>query len=504
MITSLLKRTAGSFAHFRLFRSGCIVVLLFLSITKCIYSGDSTKTVNPFFYWSGRDSIMSLQKLASYCAPIFWFSADEPELNNKKGKSIRIPTSFPFDTPADSPVVYYQFRNFVASGDEEISPYVKDSSTGSEKKVILSRVSAFEIYYSHFYLNEAGLGGHQYDTEQAQFRVYVNRNKSDTGITYQLIVLEATGKAHALAWYDNIWMVDPHAIEVKLPMHIHVEEGKHASCPDINGDGYYTPGYDVNLRTNDAWGVRDVIRTGTLFASQYQTYYTKVRVPDYRVMPPLPEDSPLRVKFMRDSVYSPDNAVYALREFPNPKLASRDEHLRHDMESYYIEKKPQMVSESFIDNWFEDEMYIRSFAFAFRAGRNEYGLCISFPLLLVKNVEAPLIGGWIVNRIYFQDKFLRDFGYSMLYTPSASRFMDPYLSAGFEIDEEVNSEGKTTTEWKPVMETGLKFRANVSYSPLKFLRFISPFWGFRVGIKNTGFPLIKELNYIFEFGAGVW
>ncbi|HMT11889.1 MAG TPA: hypothetical protein PKA39_09750, partial [Ignavibacteria bacterium] len=475
MLSILLKKTVNLYAGSRLFIAAFAFVPLYVFVPQNIYGADSTRTINPFFYWEGKDSVMSLKKLAAYCAPIFWFSADEPELFNKKGKDIRIPVHFPFEIPTDTPVVYYQFKNFVARGDDEISPYVKDTSDGADKKVDLKKFSAFEIYYSHFYSNEAGLGGHKYDTEQAQFRVYVNRPKTDSANIFQLIILEVTGKAHALAWYDNIWSVDPHAIEVKLPMHIHVEEGKHASCPDINGDGYYTPGYDVNVRTNDAWGIRDVIRTGTLFASEYHTYYSKVRLPEYKVMPPLPEDSPLRKKYMRDGVYSPDNAVYQLREFPDPKLAGRDKHLKHDMESYYLSRKPEVVSEGSIDNWFEGDMFIRSFAFAFRAGKNEYGVCIAFPLLLVKNVEAPLIGGWIVNRVYFQDKFLRDFGYSLLYTPSASRFMDPYLSAGFEMDREVDSEGNSITEWKPVMETGLKFRANVSYSPLKFLRFISPF-----------------------------
>ena len=37
-----------------------------------------------------------------------------------------------------------------------------------------------------------------------------------------------------------------------------VEEGKHAVAPDRNADGVYTPGYDVNKRIKDAWGVRDV------------------------------------------------------------------------------------------------------------------------------------------------------------------------------------------------------------------------------------------------------
>jgi len=40
---------------------------------------------------------------------------------------------------------------------------------------------------------------------------------------------------------------------------------------------------------------------------------------------------------------------------------------------------------------------------------------------MLKNIEAPLIGEWLLNRIYFQDKKLRDFGYTILYTNSGSR-----------------------------------------------------------------------------------
>ena len=120
-------------------------------------------------------------------------------------------------------------------------------------------------------------------------------------------------------------------------------------------------------------------------------------------------------------------------------------------------------------------------------------------------MEAPLVGGWLVNRIYLQDKNWRDFGYNILYTPSASRFMDPYFAAGFEIDKydipETNSVGKRTDF---VMETGMKFRGNVKFSPLKFLSVLTDFWGARVGIKNRGFMNINEFSYIFEIGAGVW
>ncbi len=96
---------------------------------------------------------------------------------------------------------------------------------------------------------------------------------------YQLYLLQATAKAHALSWYDNIYKVntDNLNIELELPFHILVEEGKHASITDMNGDGYYTPGYDVNVRTNDAWGLRDVIRTGELFSAQFEAWMAKVR-----------------------------------------------------------------------------------------------------------------------------------------------------------------------------------------------------------------------------------
>jgi hypothetical protein len=55
-----------------------------------------------------------------------------------------------------------------------------------------------------------------------------------------------------------------------------------------------------------------------------------------------------------------------------------------------------------------------------------------------------------------------------------------------------------------VFETGVKFRVTITKTPLKFLGALTPFWGLRVGIKNTGAFQIENLNYVVEFGAGVW
>ncbi|MBK6506187.1 MAG: hypothetical protein IPG02_11080 [Ignavibacteria bacterium] len=60
------------------------------------------KKLEAFAVWEGTDSIMTVKDLVAYCAPVFWFSPDEPELDKRKGKDINIPTYFPFDTKTDS------------------------------------------------------------------------------------------------------------------------------------------------------------------------------------------------------------------------------------------------------------------------------------------------------------------------------------------------------------------------------------------------------------------
>lgn len=463
------------------------------------------KSRNTFRIWEGTDQVMKVSKLAAYCAPIFWFSADEPELDNKKGKDIDIPTYFPFESKTDSPVVYYQISSILKKSSSTKKCFIKDFENPDSSVINLSEVSGINIDYTHFYNFEAGLGSHKYDTEQSQFQFFV-RHYDHPGKprTYAIFFIRVTAKAHALNWYDNIYEIDLDNPDyaLALPFTILVEEGKHASCSDMNGDGYYTPGYDVNVRTNDAWGVRDVIRSGTLFSANFASYMAKVRRPEYRVFPPLPVDSKRRKDLTVNGVYARDNAVYALRPMPSPSKA-KNGLLKHDMGPYYTDYAPYISQDSKNDDlvdWFIDENFIHSFAVSYRLDDGISGAAICFPLLIVKNVEAPLIGGWLVNRMYLGGN---EFGYTMLYTPSASRFLDPYLSAGVEVDEyTVNSMQEYQTQF--VFETGIKIRGNVTYSPLKFLSFLSPFWGVRLGIKNEGFMTIDKFNYVLEVGAGVW
>ena len=479
-----------------------------------VVSAQEKETSDDHFtvFYIGQRSQLTIDELAAYCAPLFWFSPDEPELNNKSGRDIRIPRPFPFDVPCDSPVVYYQIRKILIKENSTKPAWIPNEHDIGRSIVDLHEIKAMQIDYMHYYEHESGVGRHKHDTEQVQFKIYVYRvseNKKKKKYRYALLFLQATGTAHIVDWYKNIYSLDTTNFdyELKLPFHILVEEGKHASCTDMNGDGYYTPGYDVNVHVNDAWGLRDVIRTGTLFSSQFYGWMTKVRRPEYRVFPPLPPDSPLRARYSKDGRYAPDNAVYQLRPMPDPKGALPDLALKKDMEPYYVENWPVRAKDSDVNavlDWWERDRIIKSLSIAARLNV-EWGISFSFPLLIVKNVEAPLLGGWVVNRIYFQDKNLRDFGYNILYTPSASRFMDPYFAFGFEIDhydDPASNAEKKRTDF--VMETGLKFRSTVKPTFLKFLSPITDFWGVRLGIKSRGFMKIDQFTYVFEIGAGAW
>lgn len=464
-----------------------------------------------FVIWEGTNTKMTFLEFAAYCAPIFWFSPDEPELHLASGKNIQIPTYFPFELPSDSPVVYYQIKDIYPRNNYKGSVFKKNYSDLNNSVLDISKIEAIDLDYNHYYRFESGLGGHDHDTEQSSFKIFIEKRKKNGTIYYTFVFLQAIGKAHALSWYDNIYSIDTSAFETKLPFHILVEEGKHASCTDMNGDGYYTPGYDVNQRTNDAWGVRDVIRTGTLFSSSFESYMQKFRRPEHRVFPPLPNDSKLRKYYSDDStiIYAEYNAVYSLRPMPKPEMAGRDKSLKKDMEGYSQDLWPVVIYKGReLFRWFKAGQVISSVGISYRFDNGLNGFSVTLPLLIVKNVEAPIIGGWIVNRFYMQGKNLDNLGYDILYTPSASRFLDSYVSAGVEFEDinTTDSNNVTTSSLDTyfVMELGVKLRANLRYSPLKFLGFISDFWGIRLGMKNKGFSKISDINYIFEVGAGVW
>ncbi|MGH7725710.1 MAG: hypothetical protein ACREOU_09795 [Candidatus Eiseniibacteriota bacterium] len=459
----------------------------------------------PAVVWHGNDPHMDFRRLAAYCAPVLWFSPDEPLLDGASGQDIKIPTPFPFETPSSDPVVYYRVREVLERRGATTAPYEPDARGRDESVIDLSQVAGIDLDFFFYYPSEAGLGGHQHDVESAQFQIVIwTRDECPTS-KYQIVVSKVIGKAHGLQWYDNTLGIDEYA---QFPMHLLVEEGKHATCTDKNGDGYYTPNYDVNRRVNDAWAIRDVIRGGTLFTGGYASWMTKVRKPEHRVFPPLPEDSPRRAEYVRGGAYAAGHSVYALRPFPSADAAPPD------LVPFIADKGdpnwPTVTASggaSDFSRWVGSEPFVKSLSIALYLD-GDVGISGVFPLLIVKNVEAPMVGGFLTNRVVLKDTNLRDGAWMLHYTPSASRWLDTYLSAGVAWDHEVKTvEGGgevRTSRSDFVFETGLKFRVNMTHSPAKFLTKVTDFWGFRAGIKNIGFWDIDQLTYVIEIGAGTW
>ena len=461
----------------------------------------------PGVVWRGARGSMTLQEMAEYAAPVLWMSPDEPTLQGRRDRDIRVPAAFPFELQPESPVVYYQVtRVGELPGTERgltLDPSAKGHST-----VNFDSVATVRIKYAAYYPEEAGIGQHLHDVEPAEFRIAVGRANGplarSSGIVcdsldYLIVIRRVSGEAHGNPWYYNVLEVGP---DTSLPIHLLVEEGKHALATDRNADGYYTPGYDVTVRTNDAWGVRDTVSGGTLFSGKFEAWMAKVRRPEHRVLPPLPVDSPLRSRLLTPAGDPLPNAVYVLRPYPSSSLAT-DPLLKQKIAETETLNWPNDVSNRSlgpIREAFYEGRALKPFSVALRYDQTP-GLAIAFPLLVVKNVPEPLSGGYLVNRVYFKDKSLRDWGWMLMYTPSASRWFDQYLAAGMDSDEFDNANASSQRSRNFVAEAGFKFRFR---APNRVFGALTEFWGVRVGVKSLGAMDIEDLSYIFEVGAGVW
>jgi hypothetical protein len=451
---------------------------------------------------------MTLEQLVSYVAPVLWFSPDEPTLQRRSGQDIRMPTTLPFEPAADAPVLYYQVTTMDGLPGEDAATLQVDRSHKEQSIVDFDKVTALRIKYVAYFPEESGVGQHLHDIEPTEVRVVVGPANGTLARTqgfvcdapdYLIVVLRVTGEAHGNPWYYNVLMVDA---DTRLPIHVLVEEGKHGMATDKNADGYYTPGYDVSMRTNDAWGVRDTIRGGSLLSGKFEGWMAKVRRPEHRVLPPLPPDSPLRERLRNRNGEAPDNVAYELRPYPSSSLAP-DRLLRQKMAEKETPNWPVIQHRASVGPIVEalnEGRELKPFSVAYRYDGTA-GFAAAFPLLIFKNVSEPLSGGYLVNRLYTSDKNLRDWGWMVMYTPSGSRWFDEYVAGGMDTNRFENDDGTIGKTRAFVAEAGIKLRFR---APNRILGSITNFWGFRAGVKSVGAFDIDDLSYIIEIGAGVW
>ena len=451
----------------------------------------------PGVVWQGGERL-GLREIACLLAPMLWFSADEPLLAEWQPP---IPSAHPCDAPADSAVVYYQVTRLTYRGDNAVGRPEEGDDAFADK------VESFILKYYFYYPEDSGVGGHAHDLETAEFEVWLDHEGDCRRV--RLDSVEAL--AHGSRWYSNTLKVRP---DTKYPMTLFVEEGKHATAPDRNADGAFMRGYDVTERVNDAWGVRDSLGQGVLLSSGYASEMTKPRTAAFRLMPP--HSAHLLVTGRQRSFREgePSLGEYELRSANAvtacPEIATDGARLVRMMADHRFgrDEMPTQYEAGSINRTLSELSLPDSWLSAsFRVAGRTLGAALIFKGLDLRE-------GWIVPRVTVSEQ---DATGELLFTPSASRWADYYLSGGVRRQFVTTREQRTIDteqgrreveivvppDWKIAVETGVKIRARIPAKVRPFVLGYS-FGGLRFGVQALGFSRVDQLRFIWEVGAGAW
>jgi hypothetical protein len=302
------------------------------------------------FVWLASDGeLFKLSTLAQYVAPIVWFSRDEPLLR----AGAHLPQPLPPLTgqyPADAPSrAYYNIPLVLIHETDHCMPLVDgrydahSHPLGNEDLVWndmqgaaasidsppLDCLDLVKVRFFFYYTSEVGVSAHSNDFESVQVNIKIKTNRSKSDGTNECAVAVAEsghcavvsgvfGSAHGIAWYTNGLNVEKNQ-DALMPITVLAEEGKHASAPDRNADGVYTPGFDVDIHPNDAWGIRDTLRTRWLQGPAFRGDMAKHRVNRDRIFPPAPNGRILQTWLERTGY--PDDAWASIYTLENIREA---------------------------------------------------------------------------------------------------------------------------------------------------------------------------------------
>lgn len=483
------------------------LVIIFLLVGQNIGKTQCDREAGTLY--TTNDPIIEVEKIAELAAPMLWFSPDESRLYDADGK-IQLPEALPYDQNINQPVVYYKIRK-VYTVHKRIRLLSGASISNRSENYDLSKMAALEIEYYFYYKEENGLGGHPHDLESTQVQIQIVATPDCPDKKYALVAKRIIARAHGLYWFENALNVDA---QTSFPISILVEEGKHANCTDKNADGVYNPGFDVTEKVNDAWGVRDIISTGKLFSGRFQAWMAKERSPKSLLLPPNARGSASCQKIQaRYPNISIDNE-YIIKPFPKIPENYGDKNLKKIVKSKKPENWPILATSvqanQSIVRLSKENKLRNKIGVSYRFDEDN-SVSFSLPLLLVKHVEAPATGGWFYHKLYLgnndstPNQVARSFGHQIQHTNSASRWIDSYIGVGYEFID-VNEEANIT-EHDPflVTEIGMKFRVNITKTPLKFLKLLgTDYWGVRFGWKNLGFNPFSYSGFVIEVGAGAF
>ena len=493
----------------------CVVAALFASpaASQPRETPPGTRWIADGVVW--RDtSPPTLAQLAQAAAPVLWFSPDEFLV--KDGKPI--PASL---EQTSGRAVYYRAVEIDTRGKLQ----TWQQCLSAPACVVTADAGALVIRYMFYYPSDRGFGGHPHDLEMmdVQFRI-----ETTGGQTMARIVNVAVA-AHGVGWYTNELSVDRSG-GLLLPIHLLVEEGKHAAAPDRDGDGVYEPGYDVNEFTEDAWGVRDRAILNFVPGSGYKPSMTKPRAARDRVWPDV-IGTPSPPSPTYSLVHSPSSSLCEiqgslrvladerLNTFDHPDILKgflTDKGFCSDVQKPSITKDWPAGLGGTIFRPYGMVMERLSIAYRYDGGRS--GFALNIPYFHI----APL-RGWIGVRanLLFEDKpitsdkfvgtvwegNLRSTGitqFDLFYTRSAGRLSEWYGSVGGDLRSALDTRTNTyvANDHVLALEFGARLRFPLPDLLKRSLRV--PFVGGRVGYRVVPARFRQESRLVFEIGLGAW
>ena len=420
---------------------------------------------------------LRLADVASLVAPVLWFSGSEPLLAPGRGP---VPSAHPCDRPASEPIVYYQVVRISYRGDARLAR--ADENTPA----FFDQVTRLTLRFFFYYPEDIGKSGHVHDLEGADFDIALEH----VGPCRQLRIVRVEGLAHGNRWYSNLLDVGP---DTRLPLTLLVARGKHASAPDRNADGRFERGYDVTSRRNDARGLGEPENPGVTRADD-------TRTADSRLLPPV--EPRLCLGADASSIDDrPGLGRYALR--PASHVAACDipgnGTFLTDMMAYHgfgeAHQPAQFRAGSLLDGLGGIGGPDQWLSLNLRGTGSRLGAAV-----IVRGLD--LGPGWLVPRVLLDDVVASVEG---MFTRSASRPVDVYVSAGAERQFETVIENDTAVppNWSMAIEGGVKFRIEIPPGARPFVLGCN-FGGVRVGLRGTGFPTTDRWQVVWEAGIGAW
>lgn len=483
----------------------------------------------------GDAGTFSIQDIAAWFAPALWFTADEPASQG--------PQQIDLNQGPSSPIVYYRVL-LVRHTDPSAGTrkFLIDPSKWSKNidSSVLEGLHEIYIRYYFYYSRDFGVGGHPHDLEGLNLEIALQSEESENGTTkYHGEALKVAGSAHGIPWYTNeldmrfgfigASLSDKIARDVLVPPIVLVEEGKHATVPDRNGDGVYTPSYDVNVYPNDAWGVRDTLRTRDWLALGYSAELTKPRDSRNIIWPPNTPSRPLpwgnagpdpaKVRAVDRTHYelravtaelcraikdaegnNSDQLRSLVKENPsmcvNGALGPIDVRSDNSKRSIYDEfgfLEGLYIKRSALRPAFRSSAFRRTYPWDWFSARKDgtWGLAAVVPLL---GFNVGL--GWVIPRYtYFpgspDDNERNRHSVDLLFTRSASANFGWYGAGGWEQRKLAGVLTNTSA-----VEGGFRFRLRPGIR--------SVLSGLRIGIRGNRVNDITGLRLVLEIGGGAW